>query len=56
MLSKTVQKAFTGWEGPGPRIVRASFRTNEARIDINSDEQEKKESYSRLQIIQDLTK
>ena len=64
MLSRTAQRALIGWEGHGPRIITATFRTNERRINMDliqcyaptndSDDQDKEEFYSRLlTIIQD---
>ena len=64
MLSRTTQRALIGWEGHGPRIITATFRTNERRINMDviqcyaptndSDDQDKEEFYSRLlTIIQD---
>ena len=58
MLSRTAQRAVIGWEGHGPRIITATFRTNERRINMDviqcyapmneSDDQDKEEFYSRL--------
>ena len=64
MLSRTAQRALIGWEGHDPRIITATFRTNERRITMDviqfyaptndSDDQDKQEFYSRLlTIIQD---
>ena len=35
MLSRTPQSALIGWEGHGPRIIIATFRTKERRINID---------------------
>ena len=64
MLSRTAQMALIGWEGHGLRIITATFRTNERRINMDviqcyaptndSDDQDKEEFYNRLlTIIQD---
>ena len=64
MLSKTAQRALIGWEGHGPQIITATFRTKKRRINMDvihcyalrndNDDQDKEEFYSRLlTIIQD---
>ena len=35
MLSRTPQSALIGWAGHGPRIITATFRTKERRINID---------------------
>ena len=35
MLSKTAQRTLIGWEGHGPRIITASFRTKKKKIMMN---------------------
>ena len=35
MLSKIVQRALTGWEAHGSRILKTTFRTKKWRINLN---------------------
>ena len=35
MLFRTAQKALLGWEGHGQRIITATFRTKERRINVD---------------------
>lgn len=35
MLSRTAQKALIGWEAHGPRIITASFRTKQKKINLH---------------------
>ncbi|VDO75932.1 unnamed protein product [Schistosoma mattheei] len=35
MLSKQAQNALVGWESRGPRIIKASFKTNKADSAMN---------------------
>ena len=61
MLSKAAQGALIGWEAHGPRLITATFRTNQRRINMNliqcyaptndSEDHTKEEFYSRLQSI-----
>ena len=63
MLSKTARKALIGWQPHGPRILTASFRTNQKRITLNivycysptntTDDAIKDQFYSRLQAVLD---
>ena len=63
MLSKKAQSSLIGWQPHGPRIMKASFRTKQKRINLNiikcyapqneSKDSDKDEFYNRLQPIID---
>ena len=63
MLSKHAQKSFIGWQPHGPRIMEASFKTKQKRINLNiincyaptneSKDTDKEQFYNRLQTIID---
>jgi exonuclease III len=61
MLSKTAQRALTGWQTNGSCIVTALLKTKQMKINMNiiqwyaptneSDENTKDQFYSRLQAV-----
>lgn len=61
MLSRSAQGALVRWEGHGPRIITATFRTTNRRINMNlvqcyaptnnDSEDEKEDFYQKLQAI-----
>ena len=61
MLSKTAQRALTGWEAHRQRILEATFQTKKRKISMDviqryaptndSNEDAKEEFYSRLSTI-----
>jgi exonuclease III len=58
MLSKTPQRALMGWQAYDLRIISASFRTKQKRINMNTiqcyaptNDNNEEQFYSRLQTV-----
>ena len=59
MLSETTQRALTGWEAYGPRILKATFQTKTQKINMDviqcyaptNDKVVEEEFYNRLSTI-----